>query len=140
MSIDQIQFKVQRQLQSIFGEVQLTSEGSFKFPVESTMGFGQVHEAGEHYIFSVFAPVLIDVPITNELTHYVATEFFMIGGLRLLPADNGREGSLNFEYRILADDLDDSELRVAVSMVCVTADDLDDKLQKRFGGKRVADL
>jgi hypothetical protein len=140
MSIDQIQFKVQRQLQSIFGEVQIDSDGNFKFPVESTMGFGSVHQAGDLSVFQVFAPVLFEVPITHELAHYVATEFFMFGNLLLRPADNGRDGNLTFEYRILADNLDESELRIAVSMVCITADDLDDKLQKRFGGKRLSDL
>jgi hypothetical protein len=54
--------------------------------------------------------------------------------------DDGRTGILGFEHAILGDHLDAPELHQAVAAVGFTADRLDDELQARFGGKRLADL
>jgi hypothetical protein len=140
MSVEQVTMNIQKQLQSIFGEVSLTADGVFKFPFESTVGFGEVHDMGDGlFILNVFAPVLLGVPITNELAHYVATEDHDIGNLRLTPDSDGRTGNLFFQYRLVANDVDPSELRQAVARVVLTANDLDDKLQRRFGGNRMVD-
>jgi hypothetical protein len=46
---------------------------------------------------------------------------------------------LQFDYTILADYLDPAELVSAVSAVMYTADDLDETVHSRFGGKRYTD-
>lgn len=135
-TVDDTRFKVQRMLQSIFGEVTIDGDGDFMFRGDSTMTFGEVLPWGDDdVIFNVWAPVLRKVPITNELCRFVATEPFVFGNLVLHEEPDGRSGDLQFQYRILANDIDDSELRMAVLMVAMTADDLDDKLVKRFGGE-----
>lgn len=138
---DEVQFKIQKMLQGWLGSVTIDEDGDFRFPVDSTIGFGRVLDwNGEDFVFNVWAPVLHEVPITNELCHYVATEFFVLGNLAIQEDDSQRTGRLDFQYRILANDIDQSELQAAISAVVGTADDLDDKLQRRFGGKRTADL
>jgi hypothetical protein len=44
-----------------------------------------------------------------------------------------------FRYALLADYLDEDELSTAMWSVIGTADELDDELQKQFGGKRWVD-
>jgi len=123
-------------LQSTFGEVRLDSDDDFVFRGDSTMALGQVLPWGDDdVIFNLWAPVVRNVPITNELCRFVATEPFTLGNLIIQEEPDGRTGELQFQYRIPANDIDESALRLAVLMVVFTADDLDDKLVKRFGGE-----
>jgi hypothetical protein len=46
---------------------------------------------------------------------------------------------LRYKYVLLADFLDEDELSTALWAVIYTADELDDELQKQFGGKRYID-
>jgi len=135
-TISDVQMNIQRMLQSLFGTVQLDGDGDFVFRAESTLAFGEVLDWGDgDFVFNVWAPVLVDVPITNELCRYVATESFVLGNLRLAEQEDGKTAELQFQYRIIANDIDESELKHAVSAVVLVADDLDDKLVKRFGGQ-----
>ena len=134
-TVDETKIKIQRMLQSLFGSVNLDQDGDFYFRVDSTVAFGRVVDWGDgDVIFNVWAPILRDVPITNELCRYVATEGFVLGNLILQESEDGRTGELQFQYRIVANDIDESEVGHAVRAVALTADELDDKLQKRFGG------
>jgi hypothetical protein len=45
-----------------------------------------------------------------------------------------------FEHNILGDNLDEPELVATVTALISTANNLDDELQKKFGGKRTIDL
>ena len=60
---------------------------------------------------------------------------------RNLVAIHAEDGtiSLMFRYALLADYLDEDELSTAMWSVIGTADELDDELQKQFGGKRWVD-
>ena len=135
-TVDETRFKIQRMLQSAFGRVELDSDDEFVFRGDSTLALGQVLPYGDdEMIFNVWAPVLLNVPITNELCRFVATESYTVGNLIIREGPDGRSGELQFQYRIRANDIDESALRLAVLMVVFTADDLDDKLVKRFGGE-----
>ena len=135
-TVSEVQGKIQRMLQKLFGSVEIDSDGDFVFKVDSTVAFGRVADWGDgDVIFNVYAPVLLDVPITNELCRYVATESFVLGNLILQEASDGRTGELQYHYRIVANDVDESEVRFAVLAVALTADELDGQLVRRFGGR-----
>lgn len=140
-TVEDVQRRIQKMLQQWLGKVEIDGDGDFVFAMDSTNAFGSVLDWGDgDVVFSVWALVLVDVPITNELCRYVATEGFVLGNLAVVEGENGGNGRLLFRYRIVANDIDDSELQAAVRAVATVADDLDDKLQKRFGGKRLADV
>ena len=134
-TVDDTQRRIQKMLQEWLGKVEIDGDGDFVFHMESTACFGRVVDWGDgDLLFNAWAPVLLDVPLTNELYKFVATESYDVGNL-MLEEESGNTGLLKFQYRILANDLDESELKMAVGVVASTADNLDDKLQKRFGGR-----
>ncbi len=105
--------------------------------VETTWLFVLVDEVFDQQYtrVQVFAPILRDLPITDELIRYVAMQSntdFAFGALAL--AVEGERPLLSFGYSLLGDTLDDDELEVAVDYVAVTADNLANQLRPRFGG------
>jgi ABC-type ATPase with predicted acetyltransferase domain len=135
-TVDDVQRRIQKMLQQWLGKVEIDGDGDFVFHMDSTACFGRVADFGDgDIVFNAYAPVLVDVPVTNELCKFIATEHYVLGNLWLDESDSGSTGTVFFQYRILANDLDESELKMAVQIVATTADNLDDKLQKRFGGK-----
>jgi hypothetical protein len=132
--------EIQQMLQQWLGSVEIDQEGDFIIRNGSSVTFGRVVDWSDgDAVFSVFSPVLVDVPITPQLLEYAATEFFMLGHMRVIPDETGRSGQLQFEYRIMANDIDPSELQAAVLGVASVGDALDDELQVKFGGKKITD-
>jgi len=132
--------EVQQMLQQWLGSIEIDQEGDFIIRNGSSVSFGRVVDWGDgDVIFSVFCPMLVEVPITPQILEYAATESFMLGHMRVIPDDTGRSGMLQFEYRIVANDIDPSELQAAVTGVASVGDALDDELQGRFGGKKFTD-
>jgi hypothetical protein len=90
----------------------------------------------------VSAPILRGVAPTPALYEYLARESpsLWFGNIRVWD-DEETKGmlSLTLGHTLLGDYLDEAELRVAVFQILNSADELDDQLQKRFGGKRWAD-
>lgn len=103
----------------------------------------EVHEIGEgdnrRFAVEVWAPILLDVPITDELCRHVALEAkYLWGALRIYQdSDDQSTGMLAMYYVLLGDYLDPEELVMAIHMTAATADGEDDQLQKRFGGRVV---
>jgi hypothetical protein len=89
------------------------------------------------------APILFGVPASPALYEWIAKEggkyFF---GHVLASEDSDDPGKLfvMMTHTLLGDYLDEEELAAAMWGVLGSADDLDDELQQRFGGKRLADL
>ena len=139
-NVDQVKAKVQAILTENM-TVSLDSDGDYSIPVGSTRVFVRViaHPNNEATLVSVFAPVLSGVPLTPEFYEYVAlnADNMIFGHLALADTENG--GYLVFTHMLLGDYLDADELRYAVFGVASAADEVDDELQKRFGGKRFAD-
>ena len=81
--------------------------------------------------------VLWDVPISNELFRHVAlhADDCRIGHLSAFENDRGSV-NLFITHTLLGDYLDEDELVSTVYMTLTTANDLDDELQKQFGGRR----
>jgi hypothetical protein len=88
----------------------------------------------------ISAPILREVPESEELYKWIAVAgtSFRIGCVEAFPEDNGTV-FLRYKYALLADYLDEAELENALYSVLLTADELDDDLQTKFGGKRYVD-
>lgn len=128
--------KVQKYLTESLGSVSVDQDGDFGIPYGSTVAFVSVNDAfGEHAVVDVWAIVLRDVPLTPELFRFVANKDYRFGDLIVRRNENGL-GRVIFSQGILGDFLDPEELRLAVSAVAVTADELDDEMQARFGGRK----
>lgn len=140
VNVDQVKAKVQAILTEK-GPVSLDGDGDYSIPMGSTRVFVRVlaHPNNEATLVSVFAPVLSGVPLTPEFYEYVAlnADSLYFGHLSLDTNDSG--GFLMVTHILLGDYLDADELLYAVFGVASAADELDDDLQARFGGKRFAD-
>ena len=107
---------------------------------------------------SVLVKVLVDVsnpdlPLVNvvaftlmnfkedlALYKYLFTEVIPFIARWEIEEDEDGTLSLFLVHKLLIEDLDASELTAAVYSVALTADELDEDLQKRFGGKRCQDV
>lgn len=148
--------KVSRYARELFSIVQLDDDGDLIIPYESTKVFirfleREVPKEREEFwnenqlsrtAVYVWAPTIIDVTPTNELYKWVATEGaeYFYGHCRV--GKYGDKGNVEviFEVTLAGDTIDPGELKQALIAVATTADDLDDELKAKFGGKRVEDL
>jgi hypothetical protein len=90
----------------------------------------------------VWAPVIVDVKPSAELFEWVARDGqeYNYGGIRVINDGDSKNVQLIFRVSLPGDSLDPGELKDALFAVALTADELDEELKKRFGGKRIEDL
>lgn len=147
--------KVSRYAREVFNIVRLDDDGDLIIPYESTRVFIRVieHEVepdNESFwndnqlsrtCVYVWAPTVFDVTPTNELYKWVATEGadFWYGHCKVTPFGDKGNVQVIFEITIPGDTIDPGELKRALLSVATTADNLDDELKAKFGGKRVED-
>lgn len=134
----QVREKVQRILTDALGSVSIDSDGDFFVRFGSTVVF--VHVEGideEATMIESFAIVLDDVKLTPEVYRWAATEGqrYRFGRAAVVEGDAG-VGRILANHTLLGDFLDPEELKWAVIATGRLADDLDDELQGRFGGKK----
>lgn len=148
--------KVQRFAKQLFNIVELNDDGSLSIPYESTHVFIEVIDVTSDdpefnnfkkendlpfNIVSIWAMVLMDVSPNNELFKWIATDGqeFDFGSFKVLIRD---DGFANVIYRttIGGDNLDAGELKQALLAVASTADNNDETLKSRFGGKTISDV
>jgi hypothetical protein len=118
--------------------VTLIGDG-YQVPFDSTAVNIQITPQQDRTLIQMYVPVLHNLPPSPELFEFVATDGqkFFFGSLHYVPEVD--DGLLVFEYTLLGDYLDADELYNALAALAVTGNDLDDELQKRFGGKRFVD-
>jgi hypothetical protein len=138
---DEVRNKVQRILAEDLGSVKVDKDGDFVVVHESAVTFVQVYSRNESdpeadIVINAFCPLIIDVPLTSALYEWVATEGqeFYFGSCRVVKDDNGKTGRVLYKYSIVGNDLDPNELFTLVYTVAMTANQLDNDLQKQFGG------
>jgi hypothetical protein len=137
-AVDQTRTKVRRIYTQKLGSVQVGIHDEFIIKHGSAVLFVTVSEGfGEKGTFvKLLIPLITDVPITDELFRFVATEGqgYMIGTLRANVNDDQKTAWMSLGHCLIGNDLDESELINATGALVTTADDLDDKLRERFGG------
>jgi hypothetical protein len=84
-------------------------------------------------VVRVFAITNLDVPVTAELTSFLLAKNldFVFGGFAL-DVDNG---AVWFNHNVLGDFLAAEELEATISAVAHTANQFDDEIKGRFGGR-----
>lgn len=141
MARDQVAAKVQRMLTDFVGSVRVDQEGNFRLKFDSAHIFVGVNEwRDDRTLVKVWSPVLRDVTLTPDVFRWVATEgqYRFFAHAKVLENDNG-VGTIIWEHDLLGDYIDTEELRLAVASVALGADELDDELQAKFGGRRGID-
>lgn len=149
-TVDQTMMKVQRLLTGPMGlriQVQGDTIG-VAFSDMSTQVHLRVIDWGENRdgepstLVRISAPILRGVKPTSALYEYLAREAprSWFGNISVWD-DEEAPGMvvLTMGHTLLGDFLDEDELGAAMFGVLNAADDLDDQLQKRFGGKRWID-
>lgn len=108
----------------------------------SVLDWGTNQDGEPRTIVRVSAPILRSVDPSADLYEWVAREGsnYIFGHVTMIDdtEDPGRLFLL-MTHTLLGDYLDQDELASAMWGVLGTADDLDDQLQQRFGGKRWVD-
>lgn len=116
------------------------SKDSISIPYESTRVFVLISPFGDdHSVVNLRGVVGIDVPISDELKCWVADKSaaFLFGHPAYFEMDG--KAVVEFRHNLLADFLDPDELLTAVACVANTANDLDDEVHEKFGGRRFTD-
>jgi hypothetical protein len=149
-TVDQVMLKVQRLLTGpmnlridLHGEVigVRFSDSSTQVHVR-VLDWGTTKEGEPRTVVRVSSPILRGVTPTPALYEYICREAPRVhfGSLAVWDdtEDQGKI-TLSLGHTLLGDYLDEEELRAVLYGVLGLADELDDTLQKRFGGKRWTD-
>ena len=85
----------------------------------------------------VFAITNLDVPVTAELTSYLLGKNldFVFGGFAL----DVEKGAVWFNHNLLGEFTEAEELVATIGAVATTADQFDDEIKARFGGRLFVD-
>ena len=141
-TVEQVKSKIQVFLQK-HGSVTIDNEGDFAYEWGSSAVFIRVLDWGDGDILvNVYAIVAGQVPITDELCADLILERSMVVGSWSInrDPDNSKVGDVTFSIRLFGNDLDESEIIKAIQITGAVADEHDDQIVARFGGKRMADL
>jgi hypothetical protein len=127
--------KVQRYLIDLLQSIQIDRDGDFNFRHGSAHVYVRVHPLGEAGTYvSVWAPTNGDVPVTPDLYKYIVEQnHYRFGHLACTEKDG--KAIINFTHQLLGDFLDPDELKMAVVVVARTADEVDDQIKAKFGGR-----
>lgn len=135
---EEVRGKIQRLLANRFGHVKVDKKNRFVVPFESAVTFVEVRQwTDDETIVELTCPMLVDVTITPELTHWIAVEGqrFFFGHAVLNPTADGKTGWVFFKHNLLGDDLDEPELMRALDAIVLTGNRLDNELRDQFGGE-----
>jgi hypothetical protein len=138
--------KVQRMLVAKFKNVMLAEDG-FAIEMGSSRvnieikDFGKDDEDNPRTIVHLWAPVGREVKPSPELFRWVAVEAqeYFFGATLVVVQPEATQCLVIFKHTLLGDFLDLAELEAAVGLVAVAADEYDDIVKTKFGGKRYAD-
>lgn len=126
-------------LREIFGEFAFFPDDAPIVGVTfgSTFAMTSVYPWGENdAIVATYARVAEDVAFTPDLLYYLLklNSDFNFGAFSI-----DENGVINFKHSLVGSTCDKEELRVSVKLTVQTADEYDDKIVARWGGKRAID-
>ena len=108
--------------------------GSYVFNFESAHVFVvPAWLPDERTVLRVFAITNLDVPVTGQLSGYLLEKNlnFVLGSFAL----DAEKGAVWFNHNLLGQYLEPDELEATVAAVAQTANELDDEIKDRFGGR-----
>jgi len=140
-SVLNVKDKVQRYLLDLGVRPEVTDDGGWTFRNGSARTFVRVREQersdeSSRTLVDISAPVLFGASPTPELWEYVAlnADNWIFGHLWAAKDDEGTV-TLILSHRLLGDFLDPEELKSAVAGLAISAEEVDDELAQRFGGR-----
>lgn len=133
--------EIAKLLAGMFKGVETTSKGDFTFPFESTRVYVRPFElAGESMAVDVFAITNVDLMPSRDLFRFITLNANapLLGHL----SGSEREGliDVSFSHRLCTGYFGRGELEQTVISVAVGANEIDDMIQQRFGGRRYIDV
>jgi hypothetical protein len=127
--------KVQRYLLEVLNTVSVDRDGDFTFREGSARLFISVQSFGDDKTtVKIVAPIVHDIPANPEVYKYAATEgSYKFGHISCSEIDG--KISMYFVHTLLGDFLDPEELKMATFLLARTADEIDDQIKEKFGGR-----
>jgi hypothetical protein len=140
--IEDVRKKVQRIITDTMGRVEIDRDGDFVLHHESAVVFIRLRPMNDkpdaNIVINAFSPMVVNVPITPDVYKWVATEgqYYHFGHCKMfLNDDNEKLGRILFGHSIVGNDLDPNELQNLIYSTMVVANELDNMLKDKFGGK-----
>src|SRR5262245_53702902 len=137
--ISDVRDRVSTIMSELVGGLQLNPGGDLSFTYETVTVYVNVRPFGdESTVVNVFSFTNAGLGPSTELYEFIARHSgdFVFGHLAILDQDGSEdEIVLVFRQTLLGDYLDAEELAAAVAAVAATADDIDDQVKERFGGR-----
>jgi len=124
---------------AVFGEtlVPLEDEPCFVMAKGSAFLYAHVKPWGEdRSVLQVYAPVVFGAEMTLDLALYLLQEN---DSMRFGAFSVGEDGTIFFNHNIVADSMDKEEFKASILAVLMGADDCDDEIVQRWGGRRASD-
>ncbi len=155
-SVEEVRKKAFEYTKEIFSWAELDSDGDITFEFQSTKVWIDVVKmarpdatkikefVAEHQLpttlVRIRAVLVADVPRSPALFQYVATDSRRnLGSINVVLDDEGT-CDLFFMYTLAGDEITPGELKHAAFIVATVANQLDDDVQQKFGGKRWAEI
>jgi hypothetical protein len=149
-TVDQTMLKIQRLLTGPMGlRIQLVGDAIRVTFTDSSsavhlrvVDWGKTKDGEPQTLVRISAPILYNVKPSNELYQYLlreAPEKWFGKYIILDDQDNPGMVVVSVVHTLLGDFLDEGELGAGMYGVLYAADEQDDIMQKRFGGKRWID-
>jgi hypothetical protein len=135
----EVRTRVRRLLTDRLGTVTVDRAGDAVIEHGTVRVFVSVNDApdGNHTIITVNSVTNWDLEPDPGLFRYVATRSNDIAfGTLSVVERRDRKCNVNLHYAMLGDTVDPDDLLNAVSAVATVADEVDDEVVRRFGGRR----
>ena len=137
--VDEIQVKVQKYLSKELGNISVDEDGIIEFPFGSTKVTIGVKELMGEVVVEIFSPVIFEPKNVNGLYEKLNL-MNMVSPVSWLYLELDNLNLVIAKYTVLGEFLDFEELRYAISIVCNSADSLDEDMAKEFKAKRFIEI
>lgn len=154
--VEEVRKKAFEYTKEIFSWAELDPDGDITFEFQSTKVWIDVVKmarpevtkikefVAEHQLpttlVRIRAVLVADVPRSPALFQYVATDSRRnLGSINIVLDDEGT-CDLFFMYTLAGDEITPGELKHAAFIVATVANQLDDEVQQKFGGKRWTEI
>lgn len=141
MTLVAVWLDVKSTLEELLGSVTAHHNGVFATH-GSTGIYVEAGEYGPSTIVKISSPLVRNVPVTGDVYRWVAKEgqAKVLGHARLEEdSNNPGTGMILWEDELLLDASNPDAVRTMLTAILVDADELDDELQRMFGGVRWSD-
>lgn len=123
----------------VFGEtlVPLEDQPGFVMTQGSALLYAYVKPWGDDKaVLQVYAPVVFGAEMTLDLALYLLHEN---DSMRFGAFSVGEDGTIFFNHNVVADSIDKEEFKATILAVLMGADEADDDIVARWGGRRCSD-